>query len=158
MRHKELTDSINGSILKKDYLEAFLMQSAYLEAVLKYIADYNFFISLEAKIEDNPSGSIFYGEIRENFNKKSLYELTSFLYKVKIFDKELYEKINKYREKRNKILHDLVTQLLKDKFEQELEQTCSLGNLILSDKNFAHMIKLIEEIDSSVREQIEKAV
>jgi hypothetical protein len=158
MRHQELKDNIDGSILKKDYLEAFLMQSAYLEAVLKYVADYYFYISLMPRKEKSGENVKFYKEMRDNFRNKGLYELVNFLNEAGVFNKTLTKDINSYREKRNKILHDLIRQFLKsDTFEQELEKTCVLGNKILKDKSFEKMVIIIEQIDKDLKEKIDES-
>lgn len=42
MNREDLTNHIKGSYLKKQYLESFLVQSAYIEGLLKLLADYSF--------------------------------------------------------------------------------------------------------------------
>jgi hypothetical protein len=151
MRHQDLTDNIKGSILKKDFLEAFLMQSAYLEGILKFIADYEFFISIKPQ---DDSKQKFFDEIAKNFNKKSFSEITNFLQRMGTFDAETCKKLNSYREKRNKILHNLVTEILNSQFDQDLKETCQLGNDILENENFSRMIEAIERLDAKIRNKI----
>jgi hypothetical protein len=147
MRHKELRDNIDGSVLKKDYLEAFLMQSAYLEGVLKYIADYNFFIYLKPSKSSKDISENFYKEMRKDFGNKSLFDFINFLNKTGVFDDALKKQLHTYREKRNEVLHDLVGKIADKKFEKDIEDACRLGSSIFENKNFSKMINLIEEID-----------
>ena len=124
------------------------MQSSYLEAVLKYIVDFQVFTATKENDETDEKKSKILREIRKSYTKKSLYELTIFLHEVGVFSNEVKENLHEYRSKRNKVLHDLITQIRDEKFDSELRLICELGEKILDDNNFSRMAKMIQIIEA----------
>ena len=85
MKRTELVDHIKGSYLKRQYLEAFLVQSAYIEGLLKTFADYSFWLEMNEKIEaKNP----LILETRNKLQKYGLNELIDFLFRSNLIDQE----------------------------------------------------------------------
>jgi len=150
MKHRELVNHIKGSFLKRQYLEAFLVQSAYIESLLKLYADFIFFKATSGGSYDNP----ILNELKNRIGKYSLNDLISLFRKSSEITKEEFDLMNSYRIKRNKILHDLVKEIRNPDFEKELELVCEKGNKVIEDKKFNQIAELIENfIEPKVEEK-----
>lgn len=145
MKHRELTDHIKGSFLKRQYLEAFLVQSAYIESLLKLSADYSFFLAT-SKVR-KPSPPKILEVVSRNLERMALNDLINFLYKAEVITKKQKDLLDEYRIRRNKMLHDLITEIQKDKFEVELREICEKGTLIIEDQAFIEMADLIDFLE-----------
>ncbi len=94
MQHKELIDHIQGSILKKQYLEAFLVQSAYIEGLLKISVDYNFFKATykdsrnSTDTDDIAANNDIVSAVRDKLSNLTLNDLISFLDKSKLISSD----------------------------------------------------------------------
>lgn len=145
MRRTELVNHIKGSYLKKQYLEAFLVQSAYIEGLLKILLDYKYWEEVEKRgVEVNKINE----EIRIRVRKFGLSELADFLKKIELIDNNQKKKIDEYRLKRNKVLHDLVLQISTDDFEKELKATCELGDRITDDEKFKKIESILDGVET----------
>lgn len=114
--YKELVDQAEGAFLKKEYLEAFLIQSCVIEGVLKNFIRHSF----ETLIRESTS---FANKI-ENFEfSRSIDDL----YASKKIDVHLYENLNKYRKKRNDVVHRLLEQHDEKQLNTELKSTYEIG-------------------------------
>ncbi len=141
MKRKDLIDNIEGSRLKKQFLEAFLLQSAFIEGLLKKLVEDNFFskVSLPimmAKLKETPNSFTEPKEIvylKEKLLRQNLYEIIEHLSKVEVIDDELKKQLHFYRDRRNSILHDLVGKMSKQEFEKEIEELVSKGVAILNN-------------------------
>ncbi|MEK7471374.1 MAG: hypothetical protein AAB623_01850 [Patescibacteria group bacterium] len=95
MRRIELVDHIKGSYLKKQYLEAFLVQSAYIEGLLKIFADYKYWEDVRQKGAKEAKMIV---ELRKRVRRFGLNELIDFLFKSDLIDdnqKKLFINIEK---------------------------------------------------------------
>lgn len=143
MKHEQLQNHIKGSFLKEQYLEAFLVQSAYIESLLKIYADFEYWRSCGGeKMNEKPIFVTMYNQIR----RYGLNELIDFLYKSKLISDEQKNQLNHYREKRNSVMHDLIQEISKETFERELQETCVIGNIIIDGKEFKKISSLIDLI------------
>ena len=114
--YKELVDQAEGAFLKKEYLEAFLVQSCVIEGVLKNFIKHSF----ETLIQESPS---FANKI-ENFEfSRSIDDL----YASKKIDVRLYENLNKYRKKRNDVVHRLLEHHNESQLNRELKDAYKVG-------------------------------
>lgn len=148
MRHEQLKNHIHGSFLKEQYLEAFLVQSAYIESLLKMHADFNSWKSCGGeKMNEKPILVTMYNQIQ----RYNLSELIDFLYKSKLISDEQKNSLNHYREKRNRVLHDLIKEISKETFERELKETCEIGNKIIDGEEFKKIHSLINFIEEDVK-------
>lgn len=147
MKHVELTNHIRGSILKQQYLEAFLVQGAYIESLLKLHADFSFFIQTN-EIKD----SEIITELRKEVSNYGLYKLIEFLKKTKLIKSSLAQDLHHFRDKRNKVVHDLLTEIYNTTFEQELKSTCELGEEIVNSEEFGDILSIVESQDESNKE------
>lgn len=140
MKRKDLIDNIEGSRLKKQFLEAFLLQSAFIESLLKKLVEDDFFSNITYKVmseeyaKKNFSESKQISFIKEKLIRQNLYEIIDYLAKVDAIDGELKKKLHAYRESRNGVLHDLVGKMSRVEFETELEVLVTSGQVILNDK------------------------
>lgn len=146
MKHKELTNHIQGSFLKKQYLEAFLVQSAYIESLLKLYIDYNFFIQTKGESFTNK----MLGTFRESVERYGMAQVVSFLHKSQLINDEQKKLLDSYRVRRNKVMHDLLKEISDLRFEEELEAVCRKGTEIIENKAFKEMAELIERNDESL--------
>lgn len=151
MKHKELVNHIKGSFLKRQFLEAFLVQSAYIESLLKLYADYIFF--------DVTNGESYKNnvllELKNKIEKYSLNDLINFFYRSQIIVKDEYDLLDSYRIKRNKILHDLVREIRKSDFEKELEKVCEKGEKVIENEKFK---KMADALENFIEPGIEKTL
>jgi len=153
MRYQELKDHIKGSFLTKEYLQAFLIQSAFIEGLLKVYLDFNIFLSTKGVEEEGVLKSL--GKITKEFN---LFEIIKFLEDSKLISGEQYKNLEKYRIKRNKILHDLLNEITKkDNLEVELIDIYKIGDSIISSKEFSDIGDMVKSVDDTAfKERREK--
>ena len=114
--YRELVDQAEGAFLKKEYLEAFLIQSCVIEGVLKNFAKHSFEILIR-------ESSLFASKV-ENFEfSRSIDDL----YAGKKIDVYLYENLNKYRKKRNDVIHRLLEYQNENQLDKELKEAYEIG-------------------------------
>lgn len=149
MKHEELRNHIWGSHLMRHNLEAFLIQSAYLEGLLKDITDYHFFSLIFSLTQGKFStvGDNLYGAIKHIIEKYTFAELSDFLKREDKISNEEQTKLNEYRQKRNKILHDLLKQSASPTFDNELIDAYNLGKTILDSNEFKYMDSMLDKIE-----------
>lgn len=145
MRHTELVNNIKGSFLKTQYMEAFLLQSAYTESLLKLFVEYSYWEATKDKLSNSPLLAV----LSQNFNKFNLRELISFLYKSKLITKEHHQMLEEYREKRDALMQELVKETSKEIFEKDLRDICEQGNILIESKEFKHMATIVDYMEKS---------
>lgn len=140
MKRQDVIDNIEGSRLKKQFLEAFLLQSTFIESLLKKLVEDDFFSNITYRVMAEEYTKKNYSEpkqisfIKEKLIRQNLYEIIDYLAKVEAIDGELKKKLHAYRESRNGVLHDLVGKMSRVEFETELEGLVAAGQVILNDK------------------------
>ncbi len=168
MKRIDVINNIEGSRLKKQFLEAFLLQSAFIESLLKKLAEDDLLINVTYKVilPELRKGNFNFNSkqldiIKDSLLRQNQYELIEYLFKVDIIDKELRQNLHKYRENRNSILHDLVKEISDSGFEDRLQKLVTLGQEILSSNKMVEaseaiqkMEDLTEVIDSNDPEKI----
>lgn len=116
------------AFLKNQYLEAFLIQSCVIEGIIKEYAT--------KKLLPMVSKSIIF---KNKFKKFELARIIDELFISGKIEKSLYEKLNTYRKKRNKIIHDLLGYKDKNKLDKELKEVYESGRymkgFIVGDMN-----------------------
>lgn len=117
--YEHLVDQAEGAFLKKEYLEAFLMQSCIIEGVLKSYAS--------KKLLPIVSQSAILKKKFEEFGFARLVDELFIFGKIK---KDLYENLNAYRKKRNKIIHYLLEHENKNELDMELKKVYESGKNI----------------------------
>lgn len=152
MKHRELIDHIQGSFLKRQFLESFLVQSAYIESLLKIYADYSYFIATGKKT-DNKILNVVSG----NIDKFSLNDLVKFLYKADLISQEQRDLLNIYRDRRNRMLHNLIKEIQNNDFEKELKEICEKGNEIIESKEILEIAELVDYIELPQDEDLGKS-
>ncbi len=144
MKHEQLKNHIKGSFLKEQYLESFLVQSAYIEGILKIDADFNYWKAAgEKEMSKNPVLMAMYKKI----DKYNLNALTGFLYESKIITKKTKGLLDSYRKKRNRVLHDLIFEISKETFEKDLKDVCTIGNKIIASREFVKIPSMIDFLE-----------
>ena len=139
MRRETLTNTIKGSVLKEQYLEAFLVQNAYIESLLKIFANYNFFV--ETKASPMAVG------IAKRIEKYGFGELIDLLSESKFIDEDQKSALETYRKHKHKIMSDLMKEMSRDEFDKELRAACERGSAILEGKQFREIAELVESLE-----------
>lgn len=155
MTTQDIIDNIDGSVKKKQYLEAFLLQSTYLEGIVKSYASANFSVFFTSKV-DIASSSEKQKSHTEKIRKYIENEVDgynfgktiAFLSQTETVEKTIIEGLNKYKTTRNKVIHRLITQVSGTDFENELKNACSLGKDLLENNHFQIIIKAIVKYES----------
>lgn len=150
MQREKLVNQIKGSYLKEYYLDAFLVQSAYIEGLLRLFADFSYW--QETKDKTKKSSPLIL-EIRKKIRKYPLNELIDFLHRGELIDDDQKKELHSYREKRNEVMHDLVGKIAAKEFEQALKNTCELGEKIIEGKKFKEMEDLIDAQEEEIPEE-----
>ena len=140
MRHDALANLIRGSFLKEQYLEAFLVQSAYIEDLLKVFANYNFFVETKA----SPMALA----LAKRIEKYSFHELVELLAEAKAIDDDQKNALDVYRKHKHKIMSDLLKDTSRDEFERQLRAACERGTAILEGKQFREIAELVESLET----------
>lgn len=150
MKYQDSRDHIQGSHLMKHNLEAFLIQSAYIEGILKMLVDFQLFSQTEGKSheEDNK----FLNAVKNDLDKYSLVGLVDLLKKAEIISGEQKNLLDQYRIKRNKTLHNLLKQITSENFENELLGVYDIGEKITTNEEFKRMEKLLDGIEKGTYE------
>ena len=98
------------------YLEAFLIQSCVFEGVVKNYV----FSMLKPIFEATP-------DLKQKSKNFEMARLTDELFLAGKIKKDLYENLNKYRKKRNEVIHKILKYKNKKQFEKELKEAYRLG-------------------------------
>ncbi len=145
MKHRELTDHIEGSFLKQQYLEAFLVQGAYIESLLKMFADLNF---RSATRMHTIKGHDVIGAARKQLAEMGLYKLIIFIKEAGLISEEQSLQLDKYRIRRNQTIHDLIKELKKEEFDAELKNVCEQGSEIIGSAEFSKMSAMLDQMET----------
>ncbi|MCC2630845.1 MAG: hypothetical protein K0S38_654 [Candidatus Paceibacter sp.] len=140
MKRKDIIDNIDGSRLKKQFLEAFLLQSVFIESLLKKLIEIDLYENVTFKIlreqmrkGDFTTKSKHAEYIEEKLLRQNLFEIIEYLFRIDVISGSLKKDLHKYRELRNGVLHDLVGKMSKAEFEKELEGLVGTGQAILNE-------------------------
>ncbi len=153
MKRQDLIDNIEGSKLKKQFFEAFMLQSTFVEGLLKKLMEDDLFSNVEfplirQRLTEKGASEAFdlpkqFSLMKERLLRSNLYEMIEYLHKVDVIDNDLRKDLQTYREKRNNVIHDLVGNLSRSEFETELMELVVKGQNIL---NNTAMVKASESI------------
>ncbi len=139
MKRKELVNQTEGAYLRKDYLEAFVIQSAYIESILREFISNKFHQHLSDGLCQSCE---FMNAVRKKVIGISLHGLIELLYEGKYIDSGQKAKMQVYKNRRNNILHELLKHISNPTFEKELSAAYEAGKEVLDDKR----LKWIEEL------------
>lgn len=119
-----------SKLKQKDKLECFLLQSAYIEAILsKY-----FRFSIQLELNDKPNLVSALDTYITNVNG-----ILKFSKSAKLFESdELIKSIDTYFQTRNKIVHDILEPI--DDFEKTLDTEIEKGEKILEQLQYVEMV------------------
>ncbi|HQT82942.1 MAG TPA: hypothetical protein PLW99_02215 [Candidatus Paceibacterota bacterium] len=107
MTFEDVEKNIEGSILKGLYLEAFLLQSAYIEGLLKNFAEFETWraISYRRELEGNVEKIV--NSLRTDVTRFGFRKLIDFVHESGFLEDKDKSALHKYREIRNNIVHSL---------------------------------------------------
>ena len=114
--YEDLVNQAEGAFLKREYLEAFLIQSCIIEGIIKDYA----FKKISPLISQNTI-------LEKKFKNFELARLIDELFISGKIDKSLYEKLNVYRKKRNDVIHGLLEYKDKNRLDKELKEVYESG-------------------------------
>ena len=114
--YRALVDKAEQAFQESNYLEAFLLQSCVFEGVVKSYA----FSMLEPIFSAN-------ADLKRKSNNFEMARLTDELFLAGKINKELYESLNEYRKKRNKVIHKILKYKSDKQFEKELKEAYQSG-------------------------------
>ncbi|MFH1657586.1 MAG: hypothetical protein ABH919_03900 [bacterium] len=117
--YEHLANQAEGAFLKKEYLEAFLIQSCIIEGVLKSYASKELLPIVSQSTA-----------LKKKFESFEFARLIDELFVSGKIKKDLYENLNAYRKKRNSIIHYLLEHEDKNKLDVELEKVYESGRNI----------------------------
>lgn len=111
-------------------LDAFILQSAYLESLIKLFVETKLTVSIRG------SDDLTVSLIKKIINKYNLSKLIYFLFSNKWLPKEYKTLFDNYRQKRNEVMHDLLRQISSSNFDEKIESAYEDGEKISSLKEF----------------------
>ena len=114
--YRALVDKAEQAFGGGNYLEAFLLQSCVFEGVVKSYA----FSMLEPIFSAN-------ADLKRKSKSFEMARLTDELFLAGKIKKELYENLNSYRAKRNKVIHKILKYKSEKQFEKELKEAYQSG-------------------------------
>ncbi|OGZ72956.1 MAG: hypothetical protein A2908_00040 [Candidatus Staskawiczbacteria bacterium RIFCSPLOWO2_01_FULL_38_12b] len=114
--YRKLVEKAELAFLEKRYLEAFLIQSCLIEGVIKSFA----YLFLKPIFESHP-------DLKQKSNSFELARLIDELFMAGKINNKLYENLNKYRKKRNQVIHQILKFKDEKVFEKELKEAYRLG-------------------------------
>lgn len=159
MKHKELLNQIEGYLKLGHYLQAFLVQSAYIESLIRVRQDFQLFVELGKTGYGSLKNKPYLQEINKDLQRISVQKIVSRLEKSGVFDKSKDEPktLYLYFDKRNAVIHNLTLEMSGAQFEKELEAVCSIGKKITKFKALqtsATFVKHFEKKASSKKKKI----
>ena len=131
--YEHLLNEAEGSFLKKEYLEAFLIQSCIIEGVLKEYASKKLLSIIHQS-----------SALENKFKNFELARLIDELFISGKIKNSLYEDLSAYRKKRNEVIHDLLEYEDKEKLDEELKEAYEKGKRM---KGF-----IVDDINKEMKE------
>jgi len=111
-----------GSFTRRDYLEAFILQSTYVESLIKETISY-LFSALEDKVDEQkyPLLKYFAKALNVQFEDIALYRSIELLKNARLISEDQSKDLHTYRIIRNKTFHSLLRVKNESTFENELK-------------------------------------
>lgn len=149
MNYQDLRDHIKGSHLMKHNLEAFFIQSAYVEGIFKIYADFSLFSETGGKSYENK----LLMAIKKDLEKYSFANLIDLLKRANLLPEEQKQNLDDYRKKRNQVIHDLLSKVADSNFENELISAYEIGEKIMNAEKFKQIEIMLDDIEKKVSEK-----
>lgn len=114
--YRRLVEKAEAAFTDGRYLEAFLIQSCLFESVIKDFST----LSLKPIFEAHPN-------LKQKSANFELARLIDELFIASKIPKDLYQNLDEYRKKRNKVIHQILRFDSPKKFERELKDAYKSG-------------------------------
>lgn len=150
MKKYKLKDKITELETNNQILEAFILQSAYIESLIKLFVDYKTTIVLQ-KVENTINLQIKEKLIND---KSSIYDLINLIFNCCWLDLGYKDDFERYRIKRNEIIHELLRKTGEETFVDEVTEVFTLGKKITNISELSFTNKFHEVLGSSRDTQI----
>lgn len=144
MKRIQLENQFKGSMLKEQYLEAFLMQSAYIEGLFKLYCRIIFILNIDSPLQEKGVNDLT-SALRKRVFGFGLAEVINLLRESKNLTEDQAKLMHSYREKRNKVFHDLLNKIGERDFNDELKEACDSGTKILDHNEIKKIILIIDK-------------
>ena len=132
--YRNLLNQAEGSFLKKEFLEAFLIQSCLIEGVLKDYAS----MKLSSLLSRNRT-------FKNKYRNYGTARLIDLLFATGNINDKLYGNLVRYWKERNNVIHELLKYDDKEKLDNVLQQAYNLGKGM---KGF-----IVEDMTKEVKEK-----
>ncbi|MCX6702957.1 MAG: hypothetical protein NTW60_03775 [Candidatus Wolfebacteria bacterium] len=140
--YRVLVNKAESAYKEGEYLQAFLIQSCLVEAVVKEYA--------EEKLKPHFYSSI---ELSKKYKRFELARLIDDLYIAGKIPKQLYESLSQYRKKRNQVVHSILrygidTKALKKELRSVYKSGSGMKGFIIEDMMMSRKGKTLAELAS----------
>lgn len=115
-RYHELVAKAETAFFERRFLEAFLIQACLFESVIKDFAA----LSLKSVFEGHPN-------LRSKSKNFEVARLVDELFVAGVISKDLYQNLDEYRRKRNKVIHQILKFETQVGIEKELKKAYEAG-------------------------------
>lgn len=126
MTQKELINRIEEYESDGQLLEAFVLQSAYIESLIKL------FIDVKFKLDIRDANIWVLETLKDDLKDATLYKLTEFIFQCKWLPEDKKSLMSNYRIKRNEVMHDLLREIRKSDFNNEIKSVYDNGKSIIA--------------------------
>jgi len=149
MLHQELQNQFRGSFLKRQYLEAFAIQSAYIEGLIMLYYE----LSLAVELDDSTGSKKLLKQYIDVFDGRvGIAQVIKMLVGAEMLTKEEGKTLDGYRIKRNKTLHQLLAEFHRSEFEETLKQTYQIGDALIATEKFQIIASLVDDMEKYRRD------
>ncbi len=131
MRKDDLKERIENYGQKNLLLEAFVLQSAYIESLIKL------FVETKLSLSIRDADPAILAALRKRIVQYNLSELIKLLFDSEWLPKEKRGLFDRYRNKRNEVLHDLLKQISSNDFDNEMKIVYDDGQKITAFTEFS---------------------
>jgi FKBP-type peptidyl-prolyl cis-trans isomerase (trigger factor) len=143
MKFTQLQNQIEGSILKEQYLEAFLLQSTLIESLITQLLDFYYWKNFSKKEDADELQKNMYESVKKRLIRSSIHEQIKILREINVIDEELQKQLDEYRKMRNTVVHDLINQISNTELSESLKKTCHTGREIMKNKDIGTLIEIL---------------
>jgi len=150
-----LKERIKGCQLKREYLEAFLLQGAYIEGIIKQLVELWIYMQMR---KENKSHNYkkFEDAILKRAKRYGLYDMVEILFDMGNITDAERKKLHTYRDKRNEVIHSLLTKIKSQNLDDELIESLKLGDEIMTTPQFTALEDIIIDLEKDTNKEVNK--
>ncbi len=145
MNRKDLKIKIESHARNSLILEAFILQSAYIESLIRQFIEIRFRLSITKG--DSKTINVIWEEIEGS----KFSHLLNFAFNSGWISKDTRSFVGEYSQKRNNIIHDIIRQVERGDFNHEIKKIFRKGKKIIKFKEF---LKIEHFVDVSQKQSL----